>query len=207
MEYNTTRNKLIIPEYGRNVQKMVEFALTLPDRNERTRFSHLIVSVMGQINPQGSSSGDHLHKLWDHLYYISDFRLDVDSPYSAPEPQIIYGNPAKVEYSTNQIEYRHYGKNISRIIQKAIEFEEGPEKEELIRIIATHMKKSYLTWNRESVNDQLIVDHLKELSGGKLILADTVTLASTNDILTIQKRKSTKSQVKNKDKGRIKRKR
>lgn len=207
MEYNTTRNKLIIPEYGRNVQKMVEFALTLTDKNERTRFSHLIVSVMGQINPQGSSSGDHLHKLWDHLYYISDFKLDVDSPYSPPEPQVIHGNPSIVEYSTNKIEYRHYGKNISRIIQKAIEFEEGPEKEELIRIIATHMKKSYLTWNRESVNDQLIIDHLKELSDGKLVLADSVTLASTNDILAIQKRKSTKSQVKNKDKGRIKRKR
>lgn len=202
MEYNTTRNNLIIPEYGRNVQKMVEYAKTIADKNERTRFSFLIVSVMGQINPQGVSGGDHQHKLWDHLQVIAEFNLDVDAPYEKPEPNILHAKPEKVEYSNNNIAYRHYGKNIMRIIDKAAAMDEGSDKEEVARMIATHLKKSYLTWNRESVNDELIADQLAELSDGKLSIPEGTVLASTSEILATQKKpKTPKTQNKSRDKG------
>lgn len=197
MDYNTTRNKLIIPEYGRNIQKMVEFAINIPDKDERTRFAFLIVSVMGQINPQGSSGGDHQHKLWDHLHVIADFKLDVTSPYEIPEKDVLSAKPDAMAYSSNNIPYRHYGKNIMRIIDMATSLDDGEEKEAVIRIIATHLKKSYLNWNRESVNDELIAEQLKELSNGKLILAEGVELPSTSDLLSTPKKKPQKSQQRN----------
>ncbi len=196
MEYNTTRNTLVIPEYGRNVQKMVEYALAIPEKDERTRFAFLIVSVMGQINPQGSSSGDHQHKLWDHLHVISDFKLDVVSPYEKPERNVIFAKPEKMEYSNNEIRYRHYGKNIMRIIEMATNLDDGPDKDLVVKVIATHLKKSYLTWNRESVNDQLIMDQLTELSGGKLTLPEGTVLTSTSELLASPPKKRQKTQQK-----------
>jgi hypothetical protein len=192
MEYNTTRNRLIIPEYGRNIQKMVVYAIEIPDKDERTRFAFLIVSVMGQINPQGSSSGDHHHKLWDHLHVISDFKLDVTSPYEKPEKDVLSAKPDAMDYSSNNITFRHYGKNIMRIIDMATTLDDGPEKEAITKIIATHLKKSYLTWNRESVDDELIAEQLKELSDGKLQLPEGTVLTSTSELISSQKKKSTK---------------
>ncbi len=197
MDYNTTRNKLIIPEYGRNIQKMVEYAINIPDKDERTRFAFLIVSVMGQINPQGSSGGDHQHKLWDHLHVIADFKLDVTSPYEVPEKDVLSAKPERMEYSNNDITFRHYGKNIMRIIDMAGNLEEGKDKDEVIKIIATHLKKSYLTWNRESVSDDLIAIQLKELSGGKLKLPEGTELTSTSELLTSQRKKQRPTQQRN----------
>ncbi len=199
MEYNSQREKLIIPEYGRNVQKMVEYAITIEDREKRTNAAKYIVSVMASMNPQNRDSSDYMRTLWDHLYIISDFRLDVDSPYPKPEKDTLERKPDKVSYSDKNIKFRHYGKNIEAIIKQASEYEDGPEKEALIHTIANHLKKSYLNWNRESVDDEVIAHHLSVLSDGKLTLSTEQKLTSTSDILARNKTRKKKFQPRNKD--------
>lgn len=192
MEYNTTRNKLKIREYGRNIQKMIEYAMTIQDKKKRTEVCKYIINSMAQMNPHIRDVGDARQKLWDHLHIISDFKLDIDSPYPPPSPQAIYKKPQRIHYQDTPIEFRHYGKNIKNIIDMAIKYEEGEEKEALVRAIANHLKKSYLTWNRESVDDSLIYEHLELLSNGKLSLNRDVPLNQTNDILARNKKKKSK---------------
>ena len=195
MEYNTTREGLNIKEYGRNVQKLVQYALTIEDRGKRTAFAKLIVQIMGTLNPQANNAGDFRHKLWDHLYVISDYKLDVDGPYDPPTKETIEAKTPRLEYKNNTIRYKVYGSNMEKIIEKAINFEEGPEKEALIKTIANHLKKSYLNWNRDSVNDDLIFEHLEVLSDGKLKVVDKNMLTSTSEILArTRKKKPTKNQ-------------
>ena len=193
MEYNTQRNKLSISEYGRNVQKMVNLAKTIEDREIRTKFAKVIVQIMGQMNPQIRDSGDFRHKLWDHLHIIANFELDVDSPYPPPSKDILETKPERLEYSSNKIRFKTYGSNIAKIIEKAKAFEEGPERDALIHAIANHLKKSYLNWNRESVDDEQIFDHLKTLSSGDLVLKEDLKLSSTNEILARNKKKKSAS--------------
>jgi hypothetical protein len=189
MEYNTQRDKMIISEYGRNVQKLVNYAKTIEDREKRTKFSKLIIQIMGQMNPSARDSGDFRHKLWDHLYIISDFELDVDAPYDMPSKESLEAKPERLNYGENNIEFKMYGTNIEKIIKAAIAYEEGPEKDALVHTIANHLKKSYLNWNRESVDDSLIFEHLRVLSDGKLKLSDDKTLTSTSDILARNRKK------------------
>lgn len=189
MEYNTQRKKLVMPEYGRNIQKMIRECTEIEDRAERTRNAEAIVRVMAQMVPKVKETGEFWQKLWDHVYIISDFKLDVDSPYPMPDKEILTAKPEKVPYSENNIRYLHYGKNIENIIEKAKEYPEGPEKDALIRTIANHLKKSYLNWNRESVDDELILHHLKDLSGGKLELSESDQLSQTHAILAMNKKK------------------
>ncbi|MFU8844269.1 MAG: DUF4290 domain-containing protein [Bacteroidales bacterium] len=189
MEYNTTRDKLMISEYGRNVQKLVKLALEIKDRDLRTKFAKNIVQIMGQINPSVRDSGDFRHKLWDHLHIISDFELDVDAPYPAPSREVLEARPERLAYSDNNIRFKIYGSNIERIIEKASLFEDGPEKDALVHAIANHLKKSYLSWNRESVDDEQIFEHLRSLSNGKLALKEELRLHSTNEILLRNKKK------------------
>jgi len=191
MEYNTGRNKLKISEYGRNVQKLVNLAKTIEDKDERTKFAKVIVQIMGQMNPQIRDSGDFRHKLWDHLHIIADFDFDIDSPYPEPSTDILEKKPESMGYSENDIRYRVYGNNIAKIINKAMDFEEGPEKDALIHAIANHLKKSYLNWNRESVDDEQIFEHLKTLSSGNLKLKEDLKLSSTNEILARNKKRKT----------------
>jgi hypothetical protein len=186
MDYNTSRSKLVISEYGRNVQKMVEYAIALEDREQRSRLATLIVNVMAQLNPSIRELHDYKQKLWDHLHIISDFRLDVDSPYPVPDRETLENRPGRLAYHSNGIKVRHYGKHIENIIQNVIELEDGPKKDEYIRLIANQLKKSYLTYNRESVTDEVIAAHLADLSEGKLILGEDVELARTHDILQKQ---------------------
>ena len=199
MEYNSQRVKLIIPEYGRNIQKMVDYAITIEDREKRTNAAKFIVSVMASMNSQNRDAGDYKQTLWDHLYIISKFLLDVDGPYPMPEKETLERKPDKVEYSDKRIRLRHYGKNIEAIINKAITYDEGPEKEALIHTIANHLKKSYLNWNRESVDDEAIASHLELLSGGKLELSENLRLTSTSDILSRNKPKKKKFPPRSKD--------
>ncbi len=183
MDYNTSRNKLVIPEYGRNVQRMIEYAIQLDDRDKRTRLSTLIVGVMAQLNPSIREQGDYRQKLWDHLHIISGFRLDVDSPYPVPSPETLENRPERLGYRTNGIRYRHYGKHIENLIHNIAALEEGPKKDELVKMIANQLKKAYLTWNRESVTDEVIAAHLSDLSNGTLALPEGAVLARTHDIL------------------------
>lgn len=189
MEYNSTRKKLVIPEYGRNIQKLINYAVDMEDRKKRTQMAYLIVHIMASMNPQVRDSADYKRKLWDHMFIISGFKLDVDAPYPKPSPDVLTEKPKRLEYGNQEIRFRHYGKNVEKIIEKAKEYEEGEEKDALVQIIANHLKKSYLNWNRDSVNDQLIEDHLKLLSGGALELNEKQELAPTAEILSKARRK------------------
>ena len=187
MEYNTQRKSMIIPEYGRNIQEMIEYTCSIEDREKRTRSAKFIISVMSQMHPQVRDSVDYKHKLWNHLHIIADFKLDVDTPYPPPSPLTLSTKPEHLSYHDKEIAFRHYGKNIALIIEKAIRYEKGPEKDALVKTIAIHLKKSYLNWNRESVTDELIEEHLRILSQRKLKLKDDVRLTTTSNLLARNK--------------------
>jgi len=183
-DYNTSRKKLVLPEYGRNVQKMVEHVLSIEDRDERNKAAKTLINIMGNLNPHLRDQGDYKHKLWDHLAIMSEFKLDIDSPYEKPEPSRLAEKPKSIPYSQEKIRFKHYGKFIEMMVKKGVEMEDGEEKEFLIRLLANHMKKSYLTWNRENVSDEQIFSDLRELSGGKInIQAEDFKLSETRDIL------------------------
>ena len=168
MEYNTERPKMIIPEYGRNVQSMIDYCCTLKEREERNLCAKAIIQVMGQLNPHLRDVADFTHKLWDHLFIISEFRLDVDSPYPKPTPETFKEKPARLTYPVGKIKFKHYGKTIEAIIKKAKVLKDGPEKDELTRLIANHLKKSYINWNKDSITDDVIFKNLTDLSDGEL---------------------------------------
>jgi hypothetical protein len=189
MEYNTQKSKLIIAEYGRNLQQMVLDCAKIEDRAVRTRTAEFIVNVMGQMNPKVKESGDYRQKLWDHIHIMADFKLDVDSPYPAPSQEVLQFKNKPFKYQKSNIRYYHYGKNIELMIEKAASYEDGPEKEALIRTIANHMKKSYLNWNRNTVDDDVILKNLADLSSNRLQLSEDHKLSHTNEILARNKKK------------------
>jgi len=182
MEYNTQLPHLIIPEYGRNIQGMIEYCCTLKDREERNLCARAIIQVMGQLNPHLRDVADFTHKLWDHLFIISQFKLDVDSPYPQPSPETFQEKPKRLTYPGGKIKYKHYGKTIEGIIKKAKELKAGPEKEELTRLIANHLKKSYINWNKDSITDDVIFKNLQELSDGQLKMDETAVLSSASEL-------------------------
>lgn len=171
LEYNTERKRLIIPEYGRHIQKMIDYAVSIEDRKERNRVVKAIIGVMGNLNPHLRDVPDFQHKLWDQLFIISDFQLDVDSPFPKPERELLEEKPEPLNYPQNHPKYRFYGNNIKRMIDVCNSWEESDLKEGLKYTIANHMKKSFLNWNKDTVEDEVIFDHLYELSGGKINLA------------------------------------
>ncbi|NBC84415.1 MAG: DUF4290 domain-containing protein [Bacteroidetes bacterium] len=199
-DYNTTRKDLVLPEYGRNVQKMVDYLKTISDKEERNRLARGIINVMGNLNPHLRDIADFKHKLWDHLAIMSNFELDIDSPYEMPTPGKLHSKPRMVKYPQSKIRYKHYGKAIEMMINKAIEMEEGEEKQALIVLIANHMKKQYLTWNKDAVQDYVIFGDLKELSNGQIVITeDDLKLAESKDILSKNRsKKRNNNQRKNK---------
>lgn len=187
IEYNSERPKLIIPEYGRHIQKMVDQAISKETKEERNKVASSIIAVMGNLNPHLRDVTDFQHKLWDQLFIISDFKLDVDSPYPIPKREELQEYPQSLEYPQNFPKYRFYGNNIKRMIDVAIGWEDGEKKEALVFTIANHMKKCFLNWNKDTVEDDVIFKHLFELSEGKLnlkgteeALLDTMTILSNN---------------------------
>jgi len=183
LEYNTTRKHLILAEYGRSLQKTVEYILTFEDKEIRTRLAKTVINVMAQLSPQVKDNADYKQKLWDHLYIISDFKLDVDAPYPPPSQEVLVRKPEKIKYAVKNLRYGHYGKNIENMIKQTTLLEDSPEKAVLVNNIANHLKKTYLIWNRDSVNDEVIYGQLSELAGGKLKLDTETRLNNTNDIL------------------------
>jgi len=195
MEYNTSWKKLVLPEYGRNIQKMVELTKAEPDRDKRNRMAQAIITLMGNMNPHLRDIADFKHKLWDHLTIISDFDIDIDSPYEAPKIEKLNEKPENVPYNTTTSKYKHYGQTIEKMIEVAINMEEGEMKDILIHLIANHMKKSYLTWNKEAVEDELIFKDLKILSKGKINLnIDENKLTETKEILAKNKKRRPQQQ-------------
>ena len=189
MEYNTTRKKLAMPEYGRNVQKMILYAISIEDNEKRLKAANVIVNIMAQMHPKLRETADYKQKLWDHLYIISDWEINVEGPFPIPSKDVLQTKPKAVKYSEGKIKYRPYGKNIESVIEKAIAYEERPEKEAFMKAIATHLKKSYLNWNRDSVNDELIWKHFDDMSGGNLKIDGEFKLNETSDILAKNKKK------------------
>ncbi len=171
LEYNTERPKLIIPEYGRHFQKMVDHAVSIEDRDERNKVAKSIISVMGNLQPHLRDVPDFQHKLWDQLFIMSDFKLDVDSPFPITSKEVLQQRPDPLEYPQNHPKYRFYGNNIKRMIDVAIKWDQGDMRTGLEYAIANHMKKCYLNWNKDSVEDTVIFGHLKELSDGAIDLA------------------------------------
>lgn len=171
LEYNTERSPLHIPEYGRHFQKMVDHAVSIEDREERNKVAKSIVSVMGNLQPHLRDVPDFQHKLWDQLFIMSDFKLDVDSPFPITSKEVLQQRPEPLEYPQNHPKYRFYGNNIKRMIDVAVKWEKGDMRDGLEYAIANHMKKCYLNWNKDSVEDSVIFGHLKELSKGEIDLA------------------------------------
>jgi len=184
LEYNTEREHLIIPEYGRHVQKMVNHAKAEPSRDERNRLAKAIISVMGNLQPHLRDVPDFQHKLWDQLFIMSNFELDVDSPFEKPEQDVLNSRPEPLKYPQNHPKYRFYGNNIKIMIDEAIKWEEGKMKEALVYTIANHMKKCFLNWNKDTVEDDVIFEHLFELSDGKINLrGSTEDLSDSNSLM------------------------
>lgn len=177
MEYNTSRSELKIPEYGRNVQSMVDHCMSISDREKRNKVAQSIIDVIGNLNPHLRDVPDFKHKLWDHLFIMSDFKLDVDSPYPIPTPATFSSKPENVPYPDRIDKFRHYGHIVHKMISYASKLEDGPLKEGLVLAIANQMKKSYLMWNKDTVDDDVIFTELAQLSRGQLALKD-VELAS-----------------------------
>ena len=183
MEYNTTRDKLMLPEYGRNVQNMIQHAMEIANREERNRAAQAIIEVMGQLNPHLRDVDDFKHKLWTHLFVMSDFQLDVDSPYEIPKREILDEKPQLMAYPKGTIRYGHYGQYTQKILEASKEVDSEDEKKFLSETMANFMKKQFLIHNNNAVENYVIIEQLKELSKGELSLDDPYELTSTNQLL------------------------
>ena len=173
LEYNTEREHLIIPEYGRHLQKMINYAKSRETKEERNKLAKAIISVMGNLQPHLRDVPDFQHKLWDQLFIMSDFELDADSPFPMPSKEELTAGPDPLKYPQNHPKYRFYGNNIKTMIDVACTWDDGDMKEALVYTIANHMKKCYLNWNKDTVEDFVIFDHLYELSDGKIDLKNS----------------------------------
>lgn len=183
MEYNSSRPRLIIPEYGRNIQKMVEECMEIEDREKRNAVAHAIIEVIGNLNPHLRDAADYRHKLWDHLFIMSDFQLDVDSPYPTPQRETFESSPEMMGYPRRSHKKRHYGQIIRAVIGKIKELDpEDADRDALIRDVANQMKKSYLNWNKDTVQDELIWRDLYELSDGAIEAPEDKELANAQSL-------------------------
>ncbi|MCJ7447476.1 MAG: DUF4290 domain-containing protein [Bacteroidales bacterium] len=188
-DYNTQRKRMALPEYGRNVQKMVDHIKTIEDRDERNRAAKTIIQIMGNLNPHLRDIGDFKHKLWDHLALIADFELDIDTPFPPPEASKFNEKPKQVPYKQGNIRFLHYGRIIELLIDAASGMDEGEEKEYLTTLIVNQMKKSYITWNRGQVADEVIIGDMKMLSGGKLKMTEGVKILEVKELMPPVRRK------------------
>ena len=171
MKYNTQQNKLILPEYGRNIQSMVNYAMTIEDREERTRCANTIIQIMGNLFPHLRDVEEFNHKLWDHLAVMSDFKLDIDYPYEIIKEENLFIKPDKVKYQSSKIRYRHYGKLLQNMLEKTVELDESPEKESVISLIANHMKRSYIKMTNENdIDNYKICKDIREYTNNKIII-------------------------------------
>ncbi len=168
MEYNTSRTQLLMPEYGRNVQKMIEFLSTVEDREKRLKNAEVIIELMGTLNPHLKTIEDYKHKLWDHLYQMTGFTLEVDSPYPRPTAEAVFKKPEVLPYPQKPIAHRHLGRNVASLLEKALA-ETDPEKRQgLTQSIGYYMKLAYGNWHKEPVHDDMIKNEMKEITGGQL---------------------------------------
>jgi len=183
LEYNSERPNLIIPEYGRHLQKLVDHCLQLPTKEEQSKMALAIVDVMGNLQPHLRDVPDFKHKLWDQIYMMSKYELDVDGPYPKPEKEVLEAKPTPLDYPKSASKYRFYGNNIQTMIDVALSWEVGEKRDALVHTIANHMKKCYLNWNKDTVEDAIIFSHLKELSNGAIDVGETSEPLAESKIL------------------------
>ena len=183
MEYNTQREQLKIADYGRNVVKMIEYCKTLPTREERTQVAYMIVDVMAHVNPTVKERTDYRHTLWDHMMFMANYELDVESPYPIRREEPIQMHPKPLQRNEKKIHYRHYGRALEDMIAAVAEMPESDDRAHLTQQIANTMKRQYLQWNRDSVDDDLIREQLAELSDGRLTLPEDFRFHDSQEYL------------------------
>lgn len=186
MDYNSQRTKLPLPEYGRNIQNMVDFLFTIEDKEKRNRHALTVIDVMGNLYPYLRDVAEFKHKLWDHLAIMSNFELDIDYPYDLPTPDILTSKPSRVPYNQHRIKYKHYGRTMELLIESTDDLE-GEKRDIMIELLANHMKKSYVAWNKEGVEDRKIFKDLTELSKGKIVVKEEFKLTDIKQILATPK--------------------
>ena len=187
LQYNTKRTQLIIPEYGRHVQLMINQIMETRDRDERNKMAKAVIGIMGNMNPHLRDVPDFQHKLWDQLFIMSNFELDVDCPFEKPQKEVLTQKPDRLAYPQRNPKYRFYGNNIKSMINVAVNWEEGELKNALVFNIANHMKKCFLNWNKDTVQDEVILNHLLELSDNKLKVSEEyLPLTDTSEFLKIR---------------------
>lgn len=188
MDYNTSKEKIALPEYGRNFQNMVELIESVENKEERTKMAYILVKVMSNLLPSKHESYFD-RKMWDQLHIMSNFKLDVDSPYPAPSLEDVSRKPNKISYRDNLVRYRHYGRIIQSMVAKVAAMEEGEEKQECVHALANQMKKLYLIWNRDVVEDDLIINDLHSISSGDLSFTSQMGLTPTASIFNNREKK------------------
>lgn len=168
MDYNTSQPPLILREYGRNVQKLVKYLKTIEDKEKRTAYANTLIDLMRQVTPSFKETQETTQKLWDDLFIMADFELDVESPYPVPEPEVLTKKPKRLDYLSNRIKFKHYGRNIELLVKEAAAKEDPQEREDAIIYIGKLMKSFYSTWNKEVIDDSVILENIKTISGGEL---------------------------------------
>ncbi len=205
LQYNTKRTQLIIPEYGRHVQLMINQIMETQDREDRNKMAKAVIGIMGNMNPHLRDVPDFQHKLWDQLFIMSNFELDVDSPYEKPQKEVLAQKPRRLAYPQRNPKYRFYGNNIKSMINVTSNWDDGDLKSALVYNIANHMKKCFLNWNKDTVQDEVILNHLSELSDNKLkVKEEDLPLTSSSEFLKIRSKNGNGSN-KNNQKQRNKR--
>jgi hypothetical protein len=207
MEYNTARELMQIPEYGRNIQKMIEFAKTIEDKDERNQAAKSIIKVMGQVNPALKNQEGLTHKIWDHMFIISGFDFDVDSPFPKPLKEDFELGPDRIPYPEIEMRFRHYGRVVLAMIDKVSAVKDSAERVKMGEALANVMKRAYLNWNRDSVEDRVIKKDLRDLSNGKIEVPVEVELAASKDLIDPTLRASSKQSNRKRKGGRSNRKR
>lgn len=189
-EYNTSRPHIILKEYGRNVQKLVEYIRSVPDKDKRTELSVTLIELIKQLTPSLKDQPENPQRLWDDLYIIADFNLDINNPYPVPEPEVLFKKPMKVDYPQTKVRFKHYGKNIEKLVKEALKKEDPAEKEEAIIYLGKLMKTFYGAWNKETLDDSVILNDIKIMSEGKLTLSiDKVREENLFEMLYREKKK------------------
>ena len=205
LEYNTSREEMIITEYGRHIQKMINYASSRKTKDDRNKLAKAIISIMGNLQPHLRDVPDFQHKLWDQLFIMSDFKLDADSPFEKPSKEVLDAKPDPLSYPQSYPKYRFYGNNIKIMIDEAVKWDKGEMKEALIYTIANHMKKCFLNWNKDNVEDAVIFDHLFELSDGKIDIRKSDEELLDSSVLMRPKKKFNKRSNNKKNNRRRKR--
>ncbi|MFN3404077.1 MAG: DUF4290 domain-containing protein [Cytophagaceae bacterium] len=193
---------IVLKEYGRNIQKLVDYVVKMPDRETRGKYAKTLIELMKQINPNMKDTQEY-GKLWDHLYIMSNFELDVESPFPMPEKSVLGRKPMRVAYNTNQLYYKHYGKNIELLIDKAIKLDNAEDRDAAITYIGRLMKRFYASWNKENITDDIIIEQLTKMSKGQLKL-DVEKIKSQNlfDSPARENRPSSNGGFQNRDRDR-----